>query len=244
MRPGFRLRCRGSLGEAAAYAIGLHLQQPRLFEYADRFVAVSDATASQLIELGLPAERTCTLTNFVPAKNFAKTTRAGDGRYALASGRLVGEKGFGMAIAASRLAGVPLVIAGDGPDAARLRELAVGADVRFTGWLNKDALADVRSRAAVVLVPSRSDEAFPYSALDALADGVPVLASNRGGLPEVVGPEAVLPTDDVRMWSERLSQLFSSSAARHARGAAVLEDARLRFSEDRYYDGLMRVYGD
>src|SRR5437764_1783262 len=41
--PGVRLRCRGSLPEAAAYGAGLFAQQPRLLEYTDRFIAVSDA---------------------------------------------------------------------------------------------------------------------------------------------------------------------------------------------------------
>src|ERR1700735_666787 len=50
-RPGLRLRCRGSLTEAAVYAIGLSCQQSRLIAHADRFIAVSDATARRLVEL-------------------------------------------------------------------------------------------------------------------------------------------------------------------------------------------------
>lgn len=243
-RPGLRLRCRGSLGEAAVYALGLYLQQPRLFEHADRFLAVSGFTARRLIELGLPSERTGALTNFVPAANFASATSADQGGYALASGRLVEEKGFDTAITASRAAGVPLVIAGEGPDAPRLRALAVGGEVRFTGRLEQSALAKVRAGAAVVLVPSRSDEACPYAALDALAEGVPVLASDLGGLPELVGGEAALPANDVQRWSDALRELWSDPAARRARGSDVLERARAQLSEDRYYAGLISVYSD
>lgn len=108
-RPGLRLRCRGSTGEALIYAIGLHSQQPRLFEHADRLIAVSEAHASRLFELGLPAGSTCTLNNFVRSEDFASASTAGEGGYALASGRLVEEKGFDTAIAAARAAGVPLV---------------------------------------------------------------------------------------------------------------------------------------
>ncbi len=98
---------------------------------------------------------------------------------------------------------MPLVVAGDGPDAARLRALAAGGEVRFAGWLSPQELADLRAQAAVVLVPSRSDEACPYSALDALAAGVPVLASDRGGLPELVGPDNVLPPAATELWGRR-----------------------------------------
>ncbi len=243
-RPGLRLRCRGSLGEAAAYALGLHLQQPRLFEHADRFVTVSEFTARRLIELGLPTGRTRTLTNFVPAANFAVSPSAATGGYALASGRLVEEKGFDTAIAASRNAGVPLVIAGDGPDASRLRELAAGAEVRFTGRLEPSELAKLRAGASVVLVPSRSDEGSPYAALDALAGGVPVLASDLGGLPELVGAAAALPAGDVQRWSEALQKLCRDRTARRAQSSGALERARSRFSEDRYYERLMDIYGE
>lgn len=243
-RPGLRLRCRGSVGEAAAYAAGLSLQQPKLFAHADRFVAVSDATARRLIELGLPGARTSALTNFVPAASYAAASRAGEGGYALASGRLVEEKGFDTAIAAARIAGVPLVIAGDGPDGARLRALGRGAEVRFTGRVEPSALAELRGGAAVVLVPSRWEEPCPYAALDAMADGVPVLASDRGGLPELVGGPAVLPAADVARWGEVLGRLWRDPAARRASGTAALERARSRFTEDRFYERLMGIYGD
>ncbi len=242
-RPGLRLRCRGSLPEAAAYAVGLHRQQPRLFEHADRFLAVSQATAARLIELGLPAGRTSVLTNFVPAAGFAPSTRAQEGELALVSGRLVPEKGFDTAIAAARATGVPLVVAGQGPDEGRLRKLAAGGSVRFVGHLDPSGLAELRRRAAVVLVPSRSEEPCPYAALDALAAGVPVLGSDRGGLPELLGPDAVLPAGELGRWSHALAELWGDLGLRERAGQAALERAHGRFGEDCYHERLMRVYG-
>jgi glycosyltransferase involved in cell wall biosynthesis len=240
--PGLRLRCRGSLGESAVYAAGLHRQQPRLFENADRFVVLSKATGARMQELGLPAEPTHVLGNFVPSQGFAAATRADEGAYALASGRLVEEKGFDVAIAAARAASVPLVVAGDGPDEPRLRALAAGADVRFTGWLGGEELAQLRAGAAVVLVPSRCEEACPFTGLDALAAGVPVLVSDRGGIPERVPPRAVLPIDDGAAWASALAELWRDRALRRERGEEALALARELLSEDRYYEGLMRVY--
>src|SRR5947209_7272061 len=127
--PGLRLRCRGSVAEAAVYAAGLRLQQSRLYEHTDCFVVVSEATAGRLRELGLPSERAVTLTNFVPAAQLANRSQAQEGDYALVAGRLVEEKGFDTAIQAAGTAGVPLVVAGEGPDEDRLRRLARGAEV-------------------------------------------------------------------------------------------------------------------
>ncbi|MGI8411650.1 MAG: glycosyltransferase family 4 protein [Solirubrobacteraceae bacterium] len=240
--PGVRLRCRGRLVEATVYATGLHLQQPHLYAHADRFVVVSRATASRLIELGLPAQPTVAMANFVPRASFAQRTRAQDGEYALVAGRLVAEKGVDTAIAAARGAGVPLVVAGAGPDEPRLRSLAEGADVRFTGHLHPDALADLRAGAAVVLAPSRWEEPCPYAVLDALAAGVPVRVSDRGGLPELVDDSHVLPAADPRAWTTSLAALWRDRTARRVEGELALAHARERFDEGRYHDALMEVY--
>jgi glycosyltransferase involved in cell wall biosynthesis len=241
--PGVRLRCRGSLPEAVVYGAAIHRQLPRLFEVVDRFVAVSDVTAAHLRDLGLPASLTATLPNFMPNDGFSAESHAGAGEFALAAGRLTEEKGFDTAIAAAVAAGVPLVIAGEGPDEERLRRLAAGADVRFTGLLAPSELAELRTRAAVLLAPSRWEEPCPYSVLEALAAGVPVLAADRGGLPELVGDDAALPATDQGAWSDALSNLWQNPGLRADRGAAALARAHERFGEDRFYEGLMELYG-
>ena len=238
--PGLRLRCRESLGEAAIYAAGLHFQQPRLLAHADRVLVLSEGTGARMHELGLPAEFTHVLGNYVDT--FAPESRADRGAYALAAGRLVDYKGFEIAIAAARAASVPLVIAGEGPDEARLRALAAGRDVRFVGWLDDERLAGLRAGAAVVLVPSRCEEACPYVALDAIASGVPVLASDRGGIPERLPPGAVLPVDEPEAWAKALADLWREPELRRARGEESLALARELLSEERYYERLMRVY--
>ena len=239
--PGLRLRCRGSVSESAAYAAGLSLQQPRLFQYADRFIVLSEGTGARQIKLGLPAERTHVLGNYVAS--FAPESRAAEGSYALAVGRLVDYKGFEIAIAAARAVGVPLVIAGEGPDLDRLKRLAAGADVRFPGWVDRDGLAALRARAAVLLAPSRCEEACPYVALDAMADGVPVLVSDRGGMVERVPAGSALPVDHLDDWTAALGELWREPALRAARGERALALARELLTAERYYDGLMRAYG-
>lgn len=241
-RPGLRLRCRGSFAEAAVYAAGLSRQQPQVFAHTDRFVALSGAHAARLHDLGLPAGRTTSLMNFIPDHQFAASSSAAEGRHALVAGRLVEEKGYDTAIQAARAAGIPLVVAGTGPDEPRLRQLAAGGDVRFTGLLSQTELGEFRRQAAVALVPSRWEEPASYAALDAFAAGIPVLASDRGGLPELVGREAVLDAEDVDAWSRALRGLWEHPARREELGTSVLRRAREQFGEERYYQALMGVY--
>jgi len=242
-RPGLRLRCRGSFVEAAVYASGLARQQPRLLREADALVAVSAGSARRLtVGLGPAADRAVVLPNFVAGAGFAPASRAESGRYALVAGRLVEEKGFDTAIVAAGRAGVPLLVAGEGPDEARLRALAAGADVRFAGRLRPKALAEARAGAAVVLAPSRWEEPCPYAVLDAMAAGVPVLVSDRGGLPETVDPGEALPAQDAAAWACGLAALWSDPQSRRVSGERALERARERFGEARYYEALLAVY--
>ncbi|HWE34782.1 MAG TPA: glycosyltransferase family 4 protein [Solirubrobacteraceae bacterium] len=232
--PGIRLNCRDSRAEALTYGIGLRRQQPHLLRHADALVVVSAATAERLEQFGIPAATP--LPNFV--REPAQATSADQGTHALASGRLVLEKGFDTAISAARAADVPLVVVGEGPDQARLKALAAGADVRFTGRVSEAALADLRRTAVAQLVPSRWEEPCPYSVLDAMAAGVPVLASDIGGLPELVG-ETVADGE----WADALATLWRDPEQRRQRGEAGLQRARERHSAEGYYNALMETYG-
>ena len=119
--PGVRLNCRGgSRAESAAYGAGLALWQRRLAASADAFVVPSAFALRRLEALGAPLGGRASVIPSVQ-REFAERSRAADGEYALYAGRLSQEKGVADAIAACRLAVVPLVVAGDGPEAATLR---------------------------------------------------------------------------------------------------------------------------
>jgi glycosyltransferase involved in cell wall biosynthesis len=75
-----------------------------------------------------------------------------------------------------------------------------------------------------------------------MAAGLPVLASNVGGLPEMVGQEATLPPRATEAWANAMRSLWSDRKERHERGARALDRARELFGAERFYGGLMNIY--
>ncbi|HVS84787.1 MAG TPA: glycosyltransferase [Gaiellaceae bacterium] len=99
-----------------------------------------------------------------------------------------------------------LVIAGDGPERARLESVA-DEDVRFLGSLDEERVPDLYRAADVCAVPSRALEGFGLVVAEALACGTPSVVSDVGGLPEAVGsldPSLVVPAGDGPALAARL----------------------------------------
>ena len=127
-----------------------------------------------------------------------------------------------------------LVMVGDGPDRSdaeeEARHLGVDRDVRFLGRI--EHVAPLLASADLVLLPSET-ESFGLSALEGLASGVPVIATNVGGLPEVVrnGETGVLAAvGDVDGMAEAAVALLTDQKKWDAFSTAAAADARERFS--------------
>jgi glycosyltransferase involved in cell wall biosynthesis len=225
-RPGVRLNCRGSRAEALTYAAGLALQQRRLTDAADAIVVPSEFALNRLRALGAPVDGARVLPSV--QREIAHRSRAAEGEYVLAAGRLTPEKGFADVVRAAKQAGLPLVVAGEGPELAALKELAetgggaAGGGVRFLGHVTPERLAELRAHAAVAVVPSRYAEILPLAALEAMAAGLPVVAARSGGLADAVPPEGLYEPGDVTALAERLQALYADAAA----GERALQRAR------------------
>jgi glycosyltransferase involved in cell wall biosynthesis len=242
--PGLMLNCRGSLPEAAAYAAGLALHQPLALSAPDRFVAPSRWAAGQLARLGVPAERLDVLSHYLPAEETTGDSRAHQGRYALAAGRLAPEKGLDLAIDAAARARVPLWIAGAGPDEPALRDQAerLSAPVEFLGPVARAEMPALLHGAAALVLSSRSHEFSPFSVLEAMGAGVPVVATRSGGVPELVGEQRCVPMGDTAALADRLGGLWSDPQRRRDEGEQLLARARERHSQERYLADLLRIY--
>ena len=213
--PGVRLNCRGSVPEALAYGASLALWQGRLLEQADAIVVPSLFARERLRELGapLPWERVSVIPPPMRVSLSAPAVDLSTGSYGLVVGRLSGEKGVDVAIDACRMAGLPLVVAGEGPELEALQRRAGGGEVRFAGRVGDDELAELRAGASIALAPSRSAETFGVAVAEAMATGLPVAASRVGALGELLEDDALVAPGDAAALAEAIGRRAGDRAA-------------------------------
>jgi glycosyltransferase involved in cell wall biosynthesis len=164
--------------------------------------------------------------------------RSSDGRYVLGLGRLVEQKGFDVLLRAfaRALPALPehrLVIGGDGPLRPGLEALAHELDlderVSFTGALDRAGVAAILAAAEIFVLSSRV-EAFGIALLEAMAAGVPAVATDVGGVLDVAtdGETAlIVPSDDPDALASAIVRLASEPELRERLAGA----ARVRANE-------------
>jgi glycosyltransferase involved in cell wall biosynthesis len=214
----------------------LAMWQRRLAAQADAFVVPSRFALERLHALGAPVVDADVIAPVV--REFASQSHASDGRGALVSGRLAPEKGVDVAIDACRLAGVQLTVAGEGPERRRL-EAAGESSVTFVGQLAQRDLARLRERSAVAVMPSRSAETFGLAAAEAMAAGVPVVASRVGALPELVPEQWLVAPGDPRAMADAIETVRGDCGA----GERAIARARQVCAPEVVAPALAAVYG-
>lgn len=166
----------------------------------------------------------------------------GDGdRLVVTLARLVHQKGIDIFLdVAARVLrdhpGVRFAIAGDGPDAeklkARARELDLGHRVRFLGRVNRPHLY---LRASDLFLLTSRWEALPFSIVEAFQAGIPAVAAACSGVVELIDDTvgAVVPVGDVEAFAAAVGRIIADGDLRAAMGKAALERSRLdRFDPD------------
>ncbi len=165
-------------------------------------------------------------------------------------GRLVPEKGIDTFLRAiASCAELNAVIVGSGPEETALRRLAdelrLGDRITFTGFQTPAETARLLGSLDVLALPSRIRrnwcEQFGRVLIEAMASGVPVVASQSGAIPEVVGDAGILvPVDDFKTLAAGLQRALQPSAAEALRERGLARVCA-RFTRKVEADGLHRA---
>lgn len=208
--------------------------------YLDALISPSRFLRERISGGGFSTDRFEVVPNAVAAAHISHSTKGAEGL--LFAGRLSPEKGLSTLIPAAKIAGVKLVVAGEGPMRSEIERLPF---VEYLGMLNPDKLAEARKRTVGAIVPSVWFENAPMAILESMACGRPVIATEIGGIPELMrdGVDGLLvkPTDGIG-----LAEAMRLLVADPEMAAAMGESARLRvaaeYSPERHCRHLESVY--
>jgi 1,4-alpha-glucan branching enzyme len=200
------------------------------------------------IARGIPAD----LLRIVgyPVEPSSASVAAVDGADVLFVGRLIDAKGVHVLLdALAALPGVTAVVAGDGPARgaleSRANELGLSGRVRFTGWITPERRASLFAGSKLFTLPSLWDEPFGIVGVEALGAGLPVVASDAGGVSSwlddgVTG--TLVPRGDAPALASAIDDLLRDDELRVRYGTAAPSNLG-RYTMDRHLDALLPALG-
>lgn len=253
-----RLAARGRAPVVITRRVDFPLRHPGGYRAAARVVAISGRVREMVLAGGVPAERIALIPDGVAIED-VRAVRPYEIRrrlglapgtpLAVNVGAFVGHKDHANLVAAAALLRPTLpalhwAIAGDGPlrPAISAQIAAAGLEdrVHLLGWI-PDGVAAIAD--ADLFVMSSREEGLGSSILDAMARGVPVVATSAGGIPDLLADGAGLlvpPTDPAALAAgvERLATDRAHAAALVARATAVVAS----FSDSAMAERMLAVY--
>ena len=216
----------------------------------DYIITPSEFYRNKLIEDGINQDKILAIHNFIDVDEY-NVPKIDEG-YALYVGRLSKEKGiFNLIKAFSLIEEGELRIVGEGPEKEEIinfiREQHLENKVKLLGYLDKDKVKEQIRKCRFVVVPSIWYENCPYSIMETLAIGKPVIGANIGGIPELVQNEYSGITynfDNIEELGSCIKKLLDNVELASKLGNNAQEQARRLYSKDIYYKKLLNIYSD
>jgi glycosyltransferase involved in cell wall biosynthesis len=201
--------------------------------------------------IGTPKGLVRCVFNGVTAGEFDPVVKADDATDLIYVGEFRRIKGADLlidAVAKLRAGGhqVTLTLAGDGEESASLKaqveKLGLGEAVRFIGHVKARYGF---SKGSLLVVPSRGDS-MPYVVIEAAAAGIPMIAANIGGIPEIFGEhgDALFAPSNTAAMADAIEAALKDPAAAKARAKSLRERIFMHFSQKAMVEGVVAGYRD
>jgi teichuronic acid biosynthesis glycosyltransferase TuaC len=229
---------------------------------ADKIIAVSNATKDYVLSLGAKPEKVKVLHNGVDLVKFRplagkrdeirrKLGISKDAVVVLTVRRLVYKNGIDTLIETANIAvkknlKIIFLVVGKGPDfnnvQLRIEQLGIEKNFRLTGFVKDEDLPFYYNAADFFVLPSKSGEGLPLVALEAMACGLPVIATNVGGIREILMKDygKLVPPNNPELLAKAIlefSDIDFSSRKKEMR--AIMEE---KYSWDKNVERLIEIY--
>lgn len=234
----------------------------QVLKEADKIIVVSKATKNYVLSLGADPEKIEVLKNGVDLVRFRPLTTvkdemrkklgiSRDAIVVLTVRRLVFKNGIDTLLESAEIAikknpKLVFVIVGKGPDFEQVREritqLGLRRNFRLTGFVSDEDLPFYYNAADLFALPSKSGEGLPLVALEAMACGLPVVATNVGGISEVMkeGYGKLVPPNQPGSLAEALLDLSRKNFAVLKRDLRSMMEQK--YSWDKNVEKLVEIY--
>jgi glycosyltransferase involved in cell wall biosynthesis len=229
---------------------------------ADKIIAVSNATKDYVLSLGANPNKVTVLHNGVDLVKFGpiegkqremrkKLGIAQDAVVVLTVRRLVYKNGIDTLIDSANIAvkknpRIVFLAVGKGPDSnsvkLKIEQLGIEKNFRLAGFVKDEDLPSYYNVADVFVLPSKSGEGLPLVALEAMACGLPVIATNVGGIKEIMVKDygKLVPPNEPELLAEAILDFAKDDfSSRRGELRAVAEE---RFGWDANVERLAEIY--
>ena len=247
-----------------AYKPGDGATLAEVFAHARLVLGRSESLLARLSELGCPPEKLRLNRTAIPLEHLTRSVRQppADGRWLLLQAcRLIAKKGVLTTLRAVREVvdawpEARLIVAGDGPQAEDIRALSVQLGltdrVELIGWCSQEQLLALYQQAHVFLHPSEvtptgDQEGIPNALLEAMATGLPSIATFHGGIPEAVtdGVDGLLvPEKSPAQLAGAILTLTRQPALLEKLSAQAAENIKEKFGAARQLQVLETYYAE
>ena len=249
--------CAGSRARCALLALESYWQRwTRVYDRVDCFIAPSEYLRAVMVDAGVAADRVVHVPQLSPGRvqgdgypaNGMPGLEGLPGRFIAYAGRLSAEKGIDILIRAmALLRDVPLVVFGEGPQEQRLRAVASAQrleNVIFAGHVSRPVVDGALRRSAALVVPSLWAENAPMVIMEAASAGVPVIVSDRGGLPELANEVSgqVVAAGDVPALAEAIKRVWGNDAYWKEAARDAWDRNRARHEPDTHARTIASLY--
>jgi len=221
----------------------------RSYSLIDAYICPSNFHKNMLKKGGVDEDKLFHIPNFIDTQEFTPVYEPNED-YITYFGRLSYEKGvFTLLNAVSKVRNVKLVIIGNGPIKdllnEKIKELHLQKRVWLAGYKTGRELYDIVKKSKFVVVPSECYENAPYSILEAMALGKPVIGSRIGGIPELIqdGVNGYLfEHGNVDSLTETISMCYEDRELLKKMGIESRKIVETRFASNHYYNEIIKVY--